>query len=1104
MTRYFIRHPVTMWMIFVAFLLLGVYSIPHLRIEAVPEVDLPTLTVQTTWSSASPLAVQRSITIPIEEAVQKLRGVQKIKSISSAGRSQVEVSFRRNTNLEFARVELNEQLGSVRRTLPPNAGQPYVVPYVPEEFKTDAFFTFGIESSLDPNQLREMAEDWVVPRLLAIEGIADATVMGGARRLIKVVLDRHKLDMYGISPDDVLGAIERLDDVAGAGAVYRYGRRSFVSVRSSADIRRIKNAVVAMRGDKLFRLDMLGEVRLAHEDPVYFVRADGKNVVRVSVEKRSGTNTISVSKALRKALPEIERAVPFDVKFHVDDDQGEELEQKLDDLVLRSFVILGLLFVLLIATLRRVRLTLIVTGSIIFSVLISLSLFYFFGISVNFITISGLTVCFGMILDNSILVLDAIHRRAAAMEKAGEAGLSMRTKLKVALETVAGGTEEVFFPILATTLTTMVAFVSFIFLSGRLALYYIPLAVSVATALGASLFVAFGWVPVVVHDWWARPLVKRTGDGPNEITDPAELAPYVEDLPDLEARPPFIERVFDRLQRFWFIMVPALCVLLVWGWHVYDTKVIKGGFWRMPDKEQLIVYLEMPSGTDIELTSETFLAFERALQPIPNGARMRSQVWGNQAFMTIEFSDSLKRTEIPMYYRALLTEQADQLGGSSIFISGFSDTPYIKGTFQGSALNSLIKITGYNSKRLKAICERTLNQIRQNRRVRNARITTGARFTRAFQDEIVINLDRYKLAANALSAAQVVRHIQRLLGVDIPWMMQVEGERQRIQLSFSDSDSLEYDAALKTLIRNQRGEWVRLGDLVQAEIRPLTGTIVRENQKYSSYINWEYIGTEAMRQSFIKHVLAGLTLPYGYEAEEAKREFFTKQEEEELALTIVLAIAFIFMVLAALFESISLPLLVLLSLPMSMVGVFLAFWWTESTFDSSARIGLVLLFGIVVNNAILLVSRFRTEAAGILKIKLGRDPGAHAALFPRTRKQVGGIDMALLPAGERIALLRRAVARATHIRLRSILLTSSTTIVGLAPLLFHFGETKDKDIWENLALASIGGIAASTVLIVLTIPPLYYFCVRTAWVLRKLASRLLRRLQRYSRPARPA
>lgn len=1087
MTRFFVKHPVTTWMIFAAFLVLGAYSLPRLQIEAIPEVDLPRLTVATGWAGASPQAVQRAITIPVEEAIRNVHGVEKVTSRSGAGFSSVTAEFRRDIDLDFARLDVNEQLGTVRRNLPLGANQPQISSFVPEEFRAEDFFTFSLESPLDPNQLRELAETWVLPQLTGLEGVADAQIRGGARPLLKIVLDRRMLDLYGIRADEVFANINRLDEFVGAGTVREHGLERLVAMREPVNLDRLAKAVVARRGGQTFTLSMVGEVRPDFEDPTYLVRANGRNVVQVAVDKRSGSNTVAVSRELRHALPRIENNVPFEVTFHIDDDQGQDLEDKLVELVYRSLIILGVLFLLLIATLRQVRLTAIVTGSILFAIVISLSLFYFFGISVNFITISGLTVCFGLILDNSILVLDSIHRRLQAMDKADSAGLSRRAKLAVAYRTIIEGTGEVLFPILATTLTTMVAFASFIFLSGRLALYYVPLAVSVATALFASLFVAFGWVPMVLDRWWARPHIRASEDGPNDLEDGATLDTFVEETPAIEDSPRFIEKVLGVRPRLAWMVLPLTLAAFWWGWHVYDTKVVKGGFWRLPDPEELLLYLEMPSGTDIRVTSETLLQFEQALLPIPEGARMTTRVFSaNQGVILVEFEDELKKTTYPLEYRALLIEKADQTGGTSVFIRGFSDRPYFKGAFGGSQLNSLVKITGYNSKKLNEIAQTTLERVEKSRRARNARITTGSQFERIRQEEMVIDIRRDQLAVHNLTVLDLVGQVRRLLGVDIPWTMLIDGEQERVQLSYADADEISYADIRDMVLRNRDGEQVRLGDLIDIQEREVSRSITRENQKYTVHVNWEYLGTDAMRQRYIKNIVAGIQLPYGYEAEEARQEFFTQEEEEDMRLMIGLSLAFIFFVMAALFESVGLPFLVLVSVPMGLVGVAIAFWLTHSTFDSSAQIGLILLFGVVVNNAILLVSRFRTEATLILNARLPGDPSERASLFPRMRKQLGCIDLWQLGSDERCVALRRAVARATRIRLRSILLTSGTTIAGLAPLLVHLNNSGDKDIWENLALASIGGLAASTILLIIAFPPLYYYCVRLRWVWRRL------------------
>jgi multidrug efflux pump subunit AcrB len=1120
-------------------------------------VDLPSLSITTRWNGASPQAVQRSITIPIENAVRNVHGVESVRSTSRSGQSQVEVEFRREIDIDFARLELNEHLGSVRRDLPLGATQPQVVAHVPEELQTDDFFTFSLESALSANELRDLAETWIIPRVLSIDGVADARVQGGARSLLKILLDRDKLELYGILADEVFFAVDQLDELAGAGAIRQHGLEKLVSLRDPIDVERLRTAVVARRGGRNYRLGMLAEVREDHEDPAYYVRANNQNVVEVVVDKRSNANSVGVSRNLRSALPDVEAGLPFAASFHVDQDQGKDLEEKLYELVARSLAILALLFLLLAVSLREVRLTAIITASILFAIVISLSLFYFLRISVNFITISGLTVCFGMLLDNSILVLDSIHRRLESLERANEAQLSRRAKLKVAMETIVEGTREVQFPIFATTLTTMAAFVSFIFLTGRLSLYYVPLAIAVAIAMSASLFVAFCWIPVVLNSAWATPLVRRSEDGPNDVTDTAALHSFVEDRHDLKRRPGFLERVVNLNQRLWWLIVPPVLVLLFWfNWSpiefedevpdqarslfqrvmnreapdsihvnveyplswpkefVYRDKVLKGGFWRFPDPTELLLYLEMPSGTDIQLASETIKIFEDAISPVDEGVRMRAVTFGYRGVIRVEFEKELLNTEVPTYYREVWVDMADRTGGVSIFIRGFADQPYFKGPFAGSSLNSLVRLTGYNSRQLNAIADETVNRIQRQRRVRNVRVTSGTQWGDRTEDETLITFKRRLLAEYGLTVADMLGHLRRLLGVDTPWTMLIDGEQERLQLAFDDSETMQYSDVADKMITTPSGERVRLGALVRLESRPQPTSVVREDQSYTLYVNWEYVGTDKMRQAYITRVLDSLDLPYGYNAEEARREFISDEEDEELTLAAWLAVSFIFILLAALFESVTLPFLVLFSLPMALAGVYAAFWITGDAYDSSARIGLVLLFGIVVNNAILLASRFRHESSLILKAKLGGDPEGDAGLFAGFSRRLGGTDLYVLDRKERAGLLRRAVARATRIRLRSILLTSGTTIVGLAPLLIPmpdalveiFGgrETEGKDIWENLALTSIGGLISSTVLLLLALPPAYYVSVRISWILRRVYEGVRNRVHgRRRRPVRP-
>ncbi len=322
-------------------------------------------------------------------------------------------------------------------------------------------------------------------------------------------------------------------------------------------------------------------------------------------------------------------------------------------------------------------------------------------------------------------------------------------------------------------------------------------------------------------------------------------------------------------------------------------------------------------------------------------------------------------------------------------------------------------------------------------------------------------------------------HIRRLLGVESPWHMIIDGEDQRIMLTFDDAAEIEYDQILGRIMTTSRGQKVQLGRLVTIENRPEISSITRHDQRYSQMINWEYIGTDSMKRKYLADIVAGIELPYGYTAEDISGEQITEEEEDQLKETLYWTILFIFMAMAAMFESFFLPFLVLLTLPMAMAGVGGIYWYSGVEFDSSAKVGLILMFGIVVNNAILLINRFRLQVREIVAEKgyLGDQVPA--------KGRMGAFDLWRLDGPERQGILYRAIGEGVRIQMRSILLTSGTTIAGMLPLVYQSDTSTGNDIWNNLALSSIGGLTSSTVLILSAVPALYWIFTRLGWTLAR-------------------
>ena len=318
MIRFAVDHPVATWMLFTALIVTGVYALPRLNIEAMPETELPELSIVTYWDGASPSAIQRSITLPIEEAVAGCHGVEDIDSRSRHGQSSVTVKYKRGTNMDFARLELSEQLGAVRRNLPAQAGQPFIRPYVPEELRSEEFFTVSLISPLPINELRDQAETWLLPRFLSISGVADAELRGGARPLVKLMLDLELMERYNLTADMIANRIRALDDIVPAGAVRNSGQELTVSVRDKASITSLERTVLRNLGGQSITLGQVARVVPTYEDISYYSRINGENVITLSITKRSGQNSSSVSRRLRQELPAIEQEAHFPVAVEVD------------------------------------------------------------------------------------------------------------------------------------------------------------------------------------------------------------------------------------------------------------------------------------------------------------------------------------------------------------------------------------------------------------------------------------------------------------------------------------------------------------------------------------------------------------------------------------------------------------------------------------------------------------------------------------------------------------------------------------------------------------------------------------------------------------------
>ena len=429
MIRLSIRRPVAVAMTYFAVALLGVAAWRNIAIELLPDTQLPRLTVTARWPGSSPETVEAFLTSPIESTIQQIRGVEKITSESfeerGSGTSSIQVEFDRDTDMDFARLDLSERLATLEEDLPPGVGPIQVAAYVPREFQTQAerrFLSYTFTGPFTLAWLREFLEEEVVPELTEIEGVALVNVRGGQERLVEIEMNQDRITSLGLTPQVIYQRISDLDLVREAGAVRDQDREWVVTIRNRPEsVQDIRNAVVTAVGGRLIRVSDVAVVRDSFEEAWSYYRINGRPAVAFSVLKEVDANTVRVADRVKAQMAEIEARRPSNTRYIMNDDESEDIKKQLTDLRYRALIAAGVIFLVLLIFLRSFRSAGVIFATIAFSVLIALNLIYFGGLSLNLLTLMGLALGFGLVVDNSIVVLENIYRRWQRGEAPAEA-----------------------------------------------------------------------------------------------------------------------------------------------------------------------------------------------------------------------------------------------------------------------------------------------------------------------------------------------------------------------------------------------------------------------------------------------------------------------------------------------------------------------------------------------------------------------------------------------------------------------------------------------------------------------------------------------------------
>ena len=1021
MIRFSIRRPVAVTMTYMSVAALGLLAWRNLPIELLPNASYPRLTVTATWPGASPETVEAFLTSPIEATIQQVRQVERIVSTSSEevgnGIARIDIEFERGTDMNFARLELSERLAGIEEDLPREASTPFVTPYIPEAFSRQQrnFLDYTITGPYTTEALRDFVDRYITENLLQLDGIAAVQVWGGRDRVLELELDETRMRSLGISIARVQQVIGELEYVREAGAVYQRGMLRPIALRHRPDsIAQILNVIVASDSGRTVRLRDIATIHDTYEDAAEYYRIDGRPAVSFQIIKESGTNTVEVADRTKARIAELVKTLPPGVRLFLDIDESESIKAQLTDLKYRSLGSAAIVFLVLLVFLRSFRSTVITFSTIAFSILITLNLLYFGGFTLNVLTLMGLAMGFGMMIDNAIVVLENIYRKRKLGTEAVEA--AERGSLEVAL------------PILAATITNVIVLLPFVYLQGELRIYYVPLAIVVGFAQIASLFVGFTFIPALAARLLKTPKFART-----RVDIPLYARGYM--------------AAIRRTLRWPWLTVSIAVLLLGASYYMFDKHVTTGVLWRpwYQDQTAVTVSIRQQRGEELESTDRLARFFEEKLREFPEIERFTTNVRPISARIHITFPDSLENTAYPVMVKEVLSENAVQLGGAAISVVGVGPAFSTGGFGGGSSPNYAIKILGYNYERVREIAEDLGSRLARFSRVHDID-TNGAANMWGGQgaSDIVLTIDRQKLALHGITVQDLIRQLNAAVrGRSRDGAITVAGEEMQYAVKLAGHRYLDVQQLMNLLLPTPTGEFVRLSDVAEQRERDVMGSIVRENQQYQRIVRYEFRGPTKLGNFYKDAVVKATQLPPGFSIADEERWYWSQEEKSQIYLVLGFGIVLIFMVSAALFESIRQPLCVLLTVPMALIGVFSMFWLAGASFTREAYIGTIMMAGIVVNNAILLLDHVN-----------------------QLRRREG------LP-------LEEALVRGSTERVRPILMTSVTTITGLLPLVL-FSEAADANIWNALGYALIGGLTSSTILVLTVTPALYLLFERRA------------------------
>jgi multidrug efflux pump len=1001
-----IKRPVFATVLSLLIMLVGLISYDRLGVREYPNIDEPVVTVETTYSGASAEIMETQVTQPLEESLAGIEGIELISSISREESSQITVRFVVTRDLENAANDVRDRVGRARDLLPDEVDEP-IISKVEADAQPVIYMAFS-STRHDPLEVTDYADRYIKDRLQTLPGVANAMILGERRYAMRIWLDRARLAAYGLTPQDVEAALRAQNVEIPAGRIE--SREREFTVLSQTDLRTVeqfKDMIIREEGGYLVRLGDVANIEIGPEDERRIVRFNGESAVAIGIVKQSVANPLEISEALHEVLPDIRAGLPEGMKLEIAYDSSIFIDKSIEAVYHTIIEAIILVMLVIFVFLRTVRATFIPLLTIPISLLGACAMMYMFGFSINTLTLLAMVLAIGLVVDDAIVMLENIYRRIEEGEKPMEAALK--------------GSREISFAIIAMTLTLAAVYAPIGFMEGRTGRLFTEFALALAGAVVVSGFVALTLTPMLC----SRLLRHEKHGRFYNITEKffhAMTAGYKNLLTlMLKARP-----------------LVLLAGLLVAGAGAWLFTLLPSELAPVEDRGTIVGIGVAPEGSTAGYTDKYVRQMEALYSQVPETRQYFTVTGFPQVTQAISFVRLEDWEDRERKQQAIVAELMPRMFGG---IPGIMSFPINPPSLGQSPAEKAVQLVIQSTAPYEEI-QSWVNQLMAAAREYPG-MTSVDTDLKLNKPRLKVDVNREKAATLGIDVATLGRTLETMLGGRQVTRFKREGEQYDVIVQVADVDRTNPDDITNIYVRAAGGAMVPLSNLV-----PVEETVAPKELNHFNRLRSATVNANLTEGYTLGDALGYLTakaeeiLPPGAQVDYAgqSREFM--QSSTALYVTFLMALGFIYLMLAAQFDSFTDPLIIMLTVPLTLTGALLALYLTGGTLNVYSQIGLVTLIGLITKHGILIVE------------------------FGNQMQQQGK---------RRI----EAIIEASALRLRPILMTTGAMVLGAVPLALASGAGAESR--SSIGWVIVGGLLVGTFFTLFVIPTVYTYLSRRKW-----------------------